>query len=95
MVTVILCSIRWGIFFLLFQSLRMLGLVVLRHLQLSLSLDELLVQHTSVTYVEITEVDLMLGQGIYDGDLLIVDRHITAQHGADFILLIVNSRLSI
>ncbi|WP_413472120.1 hypothetical protein [Shewanella baltica] len=52
-------------------------------------------QHTSVTYVEITEVDLMLGQGIYDGDLLIVDRHITAQHGADFILLIVNSRLSI
>ncbi|ABX49159.1 hypothetical protein A1L58_21785 [Shewanella baltica] len=63
--------------------------------QLSLSLDELLVQHPSSTYVEITEGDLMLGEGIYDGDLLIVDRHITAQHGADFILLIVNSRLLI
>ena len=55
MVTAIIYSILRGIFFLLFQSLRMLGSVVLRHLQLSLSLDERLVQHPSASYVEITE----------------------------------------
>ncbi|WP_445772906.1 LexA family protein [Shewanella sp.] len=50
--------------------------------QLGLSLDELLILHPSSTFIGVAQGDSMQGAGIFDGDLLIVDRHITAQHGA-------------
>ncbi|UAL42141.1 translesion error-prone DNA polymerase V autoproteolytic subunit [Shewanella inventionis] len=50
--------------------------------QLGLSLDELLILHPSSTFIGVAQGDSMQGAGIFDGDLLIVDRHITAQQGA-------------
>ncbi|MEZ8130374.1 DNA polymerase V [Enterovibrio norvegicus FF-162] len=49
--------------------------------QLPLSLDELLVEHPSATFVGKASGDSMQGVGIFDGDILIVDRHVTARDG--------------
>lgn len=46
------------------------------YLQLPLSLDELLVEHPSATYIGLAQGRSMEGVGIFDGDVLIVDRHI-------------------
>jgi DNA polymerase V len=42
--------------------------------QLSLDLDQLLIDHPSATYIGIADGESMQGFGIYSGDLLIVDR---------------------
>ncbi|OEE63922.1 DNA polymerase V [Enterovibrio norvegicus FF-454] len=49
--------------------------------QLPLSLDELLVEHPSATFIGKASGDSMQGVGIFDGDILIVDRHVTARDG--------------
>ncbi|MBM7072425.1 translesion error-prone DNA polymerase V autoproteolytic subunit [Shewanella sp. 202IG2-18] len=48
--------------------------------QLSLSLDELLIEHPSATFIGQAKGESMQGVGIFDNDILVVDRHITAQH---------------
>ncbi|MUK62911.1 translesion error-prone DNA polymerase V autoproteolytic subunit [Aliivibrio fischeri] len=47
--------------------------------QLSFDLDELLIEHPSSTFIGRASGDSMQGVGIFDGDLLIVDRYVTAQ----------------
>ncbi len=42
--------------------------------QLGLDLDELLIEHPSATFIGQAKGDSMVGYGIYDNDLLIVDR---------------------
>ncbi|WP_158969461.1 S24 family peptidase [Paraglaciecola sp. L3A3] len=42
--------------------------------QLRLNLDQLLIDHPSATYIGIAEGESMKGDGIFSGDLLIVDR---------------------
>ncbi|ABG40862.1 putative prophage repressor [Paraglaciecola sp. T6c] len=42
--------------------------------QLSLDLDQLLIDHPSATYIGIAQGESMTGDGIFSGDLLIVDR---------------------
>lgn len=42
--------------------------------QLNLDLDQLLIDHPSATYIGIAEGESMIGDGIFSGDLLIVDR---------------------
>ncbi|MEP7706596.1 S24 family peptidase [Paraglaciecola sp. 25GB23A] len=42
--------------------------------QLGLDLDQLLIDHPSATYIGIAEGESMKGDGIFSGDLLIVDR---------------------
>ncbi|RXJ72871.1 peptidase [Veronia nyctiphanis] len=49
--------------------------------QLPLSLDELLVEHPSATFIGRASGESMQGVGIFDGDILIVDRHVTARDG--------------
>ncbi|CZF77180.1 LexA repressor [Grimontia celer] len=49
--------------------------------QLPLSLDELLVEHPSATFIGRASGDSMQGVGIFDGDILIVDRHVNAFNG--------------
>ncbi|MFV8456178.1 LexA family protein [Vibrio owensii] len=44
--------------------------------QLSLDLDELLIEHPSATFLGRASGDSMQGVGIFDGDILIVDRHV-------------------
>ncbi|MDG5899452.1 translesion error-prone DNA polymerase V autoproteolytic subunit [Shewanella xiamenensis] len=48
--------------------------------QLGLDLDELLVLHPSSTFIAMAQGDSMQGEGIFDGDLLIVDRYIKEAH---------------
>ena len=42
--------------------------------QLGLNLDQLLIDHPAATYIGIAEGESMTGDGIFSGDLLIVDR---------------------
>lgn len=49
--------------------------------QLPLSLDELLIEHPSATFIGLAAGESMHGVGIFDGDVLIVDRHVTVQSG--------------
>ncbi|GAB1107047.1 MAG: translesion error-prone DNA polymerase V autoproteolytic subunit [Shewanella algae] len=49
--------------------------------QLPLSLDELLVEHPSATFIGQAAGDSMQGVGIFEGDILIVDRHIKVLNG--------------
>ena len=48
--------------------------------QLPLSLDELLIQHPSSTFIAKAQGRSMEGVGIYDGDILIIDRHVKVQN---------------
>lgn len=49
--------------------------------QLAMSLDELLVEHPSSTFLGIAQGESMQDVGIFDGDMIIVDRFETARHG--------------
>ncbi|MGS0680653.1 LexA family protein [Shewanella sp. 0m-11] len=48
--------------------------------QLPLSLDELLIEHPSSTFIGHASGDSMEGVGIFDGDILIVDRHVDVRN---------------
>ncbi len=62
--------------------------------QLPLSLDELLVEHPSATFIGKASGESMQGVGIFDGDILVVDRHVTARDG-DVIVANLNGKLSV
>jgi DNA polymerase V len=47
--------------------------------ELGLSLDQLLVKHPHFTFFGLASGDSMQGVGIFDGDILLVDRAVTAQ----------------
>ena len=49
--------------------------------ELGLSLDELLIQHPNATFVGLASGDSMIGCGIFDGDILIVDRALEPKQG--------------
>ncbi|MCW8931204.1 MAG: translesion error-prone DNA polymerase V autoproteolytic subunit [Gammaproteobacteria bacterium] len=51
------------------------------YLDRSLDLNTYLIKHPAATYLARAKGDSMEGCGIFDGDLLIVDRSIEAQHG--------------
>jgi DNA polymerase V len=46
-----------------------------------LDLNELCVQHPAATYFVRVSGDSMIGAGIHDGDLLVVDRSLAPKHG--------------
>jgi DNA polymerase V len=62
------------------------------HKQLELSLDELLVEHPSSTFLALAQGDSMQGVGIFSGDVLIVDRALTAKDH-DIIIANLNGEL--
>lgn len=47
----------------------------------SLDLNKLLIKHPSATYFVKVSGESMIGVGIGDGDMLVVDRALTARHG--------------
>ncbi|RPA22700.1 LexA family protein [Shewanella frigidimarina] len=49
--------------------------------QLGMSLDDLLIEHPSSTFIGIAQGESMQDIGIFDGDMIIVDRHETARNG--------------
>ncbi len=68
------------------------------YLQLPLSLDALLIEHPSATFIGKADGHSMQGVGIFNGDILIVDRHvivkdcdvIVANLNGEFICKILN-----
>jgi len=51
------------------------------HIEAHLDLNTHLIKHPAATFFVIASGDSMTGAGIYSGDLLIVDKSITASHG--------------
>ncbi len=58
-----------------------------------IDLNHMLVSHPGETFYCRVNGDSMSGAGIFDGDILIVDRHATPRHG-DVVLAILNNELS-
>lgn len=58
------------------------------YVQQRLSLDEHLVQHKESTFFMRVSGDSMCGLGIFDGDLLVVDRSVPAAHGCVVIAVV-------
>ncbi len=51
------------------------------YIEQGLNLDELLIKHPSATYLVRASGNSMIGAGIFDGDILIIDRALTATTG--------------
>lgn len=64
------------------------------HLEGVLSLHELLIEHTASTVFAWATGTSMEGTGIYDGDLLIIDRSKTAKDG-DIVVAFVNGEWTV
>lgn len=60
------------------------------HIERQISLDDLLALRTPHTYLVRAAGDSMLGAGIHDGDLLVVDRSREAEQG-DIVIAAVNN----
>ena len=52
------------------------------HLEKKIDLNQLLIPKPAATFMLRVEGESMIGAGIHDGDLLIVDRSVTARHGS-------------
>lgn len=64
------------------------------HLENRLDLNQLLVPRPSATFMLKVEGDSMIGAGIYDGDLLIVDRSEIAVNGS-IVIAVVHGELTV
>lgn len=58
------------------------------YLERQLDLHELLVEHPEATFFVRVEGDSMIGAGMHSGDILIVDRSLTARHGKIVVALL-------
>jgi len=63
------------------------------YVEKGLSLDELLIQHPSATYLVRAEGDSMLGSGIFNNDILIVDRSLTPKN-RDIVIAALDGELT-
>lgn len=64
------------------------------YVEKTLDLNELLITRPSATYFVRAEGDSMIGAGIHDGDVLIVDRSLTAKHG-DVVIAALQGELTV
>lgn len=63
------------------------------YVQQELSLDDLLITHPSATFLGIIDDDSMLDVGIFNEDVVVVDKHEVARHG-DIIICNLNGEIS-
>jgi len=63
------------------------------YIERALDLNEHLVQHPSATYYARAQGHSMVGRGIFDGDLLIVDRALTAKQD-DIVIAVLQGELT-
>lgn len=61
--------------------------------ELSLNLDDFLIKRPNSTFLGIANGDSMVGLGIFNGDILIIDRAETVQH-LDVVVVIYNGNFS-
>ena len=59
-----------------------------------LSLDEHLIQHREATFFVRAKGNSMVGAGIFDGDLLVVDRSLTPSSG-DIVIAVLDAELTV
>ena len=59
-----------------------------------LDLNELCVKHPAATYFVRAQGDSMIEAGIFPGDVLVVDRSLTAKHG-DIVIAVLNGELTV
>jgi DNA polymerase V len=59
-----------------------------------LSLDEHLIQHRDATFFVRAKGNSMVGAGIFDGDLLVVDRSLTPSSG-DIVIAVLDAELTV
>ena len=59
-----------------------------------LDLNELCIKHPAATYFVRAQGDSMVEAGIYPGDVLVVDRSLTAKHG-DIVIVALNGELTV
>ena len=59
-----------------------------------LDLNELCVKHPAATYFVRAQGDSMIEAGIFPGDVLVVDRSLTAKHG-DIVIAALNGELTV
>ena len=64
------------------------------YLETPLDLNELLIQHPAATFFVRVSGDSMVGVGIHDGDLLVVDRSLEPISGK-IVIAIVNGELTV
>lgn len=60
----------------------------------ALDLNELCIQHPAATFFVRVSGDSMTGAGIFPGDILVVDRSLTARHG-DIVIAIVDGEFTV
>ena len=63
------------------------------YIEKNLSLDDLLIQHPSSTYFVRAQGDSMTGCGIFNNDVLIVDRSLNAKH-KDIVIAALDGELT-
>src|SRR5262245_4186223 len=64
------------------------------HLDRDLDLHELLIQHPASTFYVRLAGDSMQGAGLYDGDILVVDRSLEPKH-TDIVIAVLNGELTV
>jgi DNA polymerase V len=64
------------------------------HLDRDLDLHELLIQHPAATYYVRLAGDSMQGVGLYDGDILVVDRSLEPKHH-DIVIAVLDGELTV
>lgn len=64
------------------------------YLDKTLDLNELLIQHPAATFFLRVQGDSMVGAGIYDGDILVVDRALTPRDGK-IVVAALNGELTV
>ena len=67
---------------------------VMGELNGTLNLNTLCIQHPATTYYVRARGDSMIGAGICDGDIMVVDRSITPQHG-DIIIAAIDGEFTV
>lgn len=68
--------------------------VVEEHLEGALSLDQLLIKNPASTFFARVEGDSMIGAGIFQNDMLVIDRSFTASH-KDIVVALVNNEFTV
>lgn len=64
------------------------------YVERTLDLNELCIRHPNATFFVRVEGDSMIEAGIYDGDVLVVDRSVDAKHG-DIVVAAVGNEFTV
>ncbi len=64
------------------------------YVEQTLDLNELCIRHPAATYFVRAEGDSMIEAGIFSGDILVVDRSLTAQHG-DIVIASIGGEMTV